>query len=87
MSKQQEINTTTGEPMYVESLMTKEEWNERMRKFPKTSSNDWNSAHRPKPNSFKWRFGMGKTLSPEEIKNTISNLDYLLKKASDKNNS
>lgn len=80
MSEQQaKQQTTLGEPMYVESLMTHNEWRKRMSDFPGTSHIRYEYAHRIKPNSFNWRFGMGKSLSSEEIENIIGNLDYLLK--------
>lgn len=77
MSEQQ---TTLGEPMYVESLMSPSEWQYRMRRYPNTSNQFFSRVNLHKTNPFKWRFGMGRTLSPSEISNINSNLDYLLKK-------
>lgn len=77
MSDQQ---TTLGEPMYVESLLSPVEWHQRMQKYPGTSHQYMSRVNKYKTNSFKWRFGMGKTLSSAEIANINSNLDYLLKK-------
>lgn len=77
MSEQQ---TTLGEPMYVESLLTPIEWHERMRKYPNTSNAFITRVNKNATNSFRWRFGMGKTLSSSEIANINSGLDYLLKK-------
>lgn len=77
----EEKKTTIGEPMHVESLMTREEWNERMRNFPGTSRLSLDDVNRYKTNSFKWRFGMGKPLSEQEIDNIYRNLDYIKRKA------
>jgi len=72
--------TSLGEPMYVESLMTREEWNERLTKYP-SSTKGWSEVNQNKTNSFKWRFGMGKPLSEQEIDNIYRNLDYIKRKA------
>jgi hypothetical protein len=77
MSDQQQ--TTLGEPMYVESLMTPSEWQERMIRYPNTSNQYFTRVNRFKTNSFKWRFGMGNTLNPIQISRINSNLDYLRK--------
>lgn len=66
-------------PMFVESLMTPEEWKQRMIAFPKTSGRSYEHSHRPKPEPFKWRFGMGKNLSSEEIKLINSRIENLKK--------
>lgn len=73
--------TSLGEPMYVESLMTQQEWSQRMRDYPQTSINHYHEVNRLKTNSFKWRFGMGKPLSEQEIDNIYRNLDYIKRKA------
>lgn len=80
MSEQQK-QSPEGEPMYIESLMTPEEWQQRMIRYPSTSHQYFTRVNRHKTNSFKWRFGMGKTLSTTEIGNINGNLDYLRKKA------
>lgn len=80
MSEQQ---TTLGEPMYIESLMTPLEWQRRMLNYPNTSTEYFTRVNRNKTNSFKWRWNMGGTLSSLEIANINSNLDYLLKKVKD----
>lgn len=66
----QEQQSTLGLPMYVESLMTYEEWRKARVLFPKTyvQTNGYQYLHRPKPNTFKWRHRMGEKLSPEEIR-------------------
>lgn len=76
----QKKQSTEGEPMYVESLMTPTEWQERMKRYPNTSTEYFTRVNRNKTNSFKWRFNMGGTLSSTEIANINRNLDYLLQK-------
>lgn len=73
--------TTLGEPMHVESLMTREEWNERMQMYPSKDNKDWDEVNKHKTNTFKWRFGMGQRLSEQEIDNIYRNLDYIKRKA------
>lgn len=75
MSEQKK--STEGEPMYVESLMSPQEWQLRMMTYPSTSQAFFTRVNRNKTNSFKWRFGMGNTLSSTEIGNINNNLDYL----------
>lgn len=72
--------STEGLPMFVEPLMTPEEWNTRLKEYP-SSSKSWDEVNKNKTNPFKWRHGMGKSLSQEEISNTIRNLDYIKEKA------
>jgi hypothetical protein len=81
MSEQEKKNTSIGDSMYVESLMAPEEWQRRMIRYPNTSHKYLSRVNKNKTNSFKWRFGMGNTLSSTEIGNINSNLDYLRKKA------
>jgi len=55
-----------GKPIWVESLMTTEEWKTRVRTYP-------TSGKHPLPiiefeGDYKWRKGIGKSLSPLEIK-------------------
>lgn len=76
MDKQKK-QSTEGEPMSVESLMNSNEWSERMRNFPKTSHFSWADVNKNKPNSFKWRYAMGKFLTPEEIEATNKRLEEL----------
>jgi hypothetical protein len=78
MSEQKSSNE--GKPMYVESLMTDEEWRRRMRAYPSTSRLRPGDVNNNKTNAFKWRFGMGKTLTSTQIGNINANLDYLRKK-------
>lgn len=81
MSEQQ---TTLGKPMYVESLMTRDEWNRRLKEYP-SSILRWDEVNQHTTNSFKWRFGMGERLSSTEIGNINKNLDLLRKKVSSEN--
>ncbi len=78
--QQQEKKSTVGEPMFVESLMTPDEWKRRMIMYPATSHLYFSRVNKNKTHSFKWRFGMGYGLSPTEIGNINGNLDYLRKK-------
>ena len=78
MSEQRQ--STEGKPMFVESLMTKEEWNRRMKAYPQTSTEKYDNVNLHKTNDFKWRFNMGKTLTSSQIGNINANLDYLRKK-------
>ena len=77
---EQEKKPTRGDPMYVESLMNQGEWQIRMIRYPNTSHQYFSRVNKNKTNSFRWRFGMGNTLSSTEIGNINSNLDYLRKK-------
>lgn len=77
---EQQQQSTLGKAMYVESLMTREEWGRRMKAYPSPSNKRWDEVNLHTPNSFKWRFGMGSTLSSAEIGNINANLDYLLQK-------
>jgi hypothetical protein len=71
--------STEGDPMFVESLMTVQEWRERMRKY-KTSLS-YEEGHKLKPNLFKWRYRMGQGFPLSEIKLFNERLDTLLKTA------
>lgn len=74
--------STEGPPIWVESLMTREEWKENVRKFPTT-------CHIPEPVEYnpnyhkggKWRDRMGRGYTPEEIikmNKTMDNLGNIL---------
>lgn len=78
MSEQQK-QSNEGKPMYVESLMTPEEWQVRRKMYPNTSHEFFTRVNIGKTNDFKWRWRMGKTLSEIEIGNINGNLDYLRK--------
>lgn len=80
MSEQQK-QSTEGKPMYVESLMNKEDWNRCMKLYPSTNHLKYDDANKGTTNSFKWRHGMGSTLSGEEIGIINRRLDAVLKKA------
>lgn len=63
-----------GPPIWVESLMTREQWATRHKQFP-------TSVQKEPPEFFKsdyeWRWNMGKGLTESEIINVNKNLDYL----------
>ena len=69
--------STEGKPMFVESLMTKDEWNRRMKEYPHSSHLKYDAANKGATNSFKWRLGMGYALSAAQIGNINKNLDHL----------
>lgn len=69
----------TGKPIWVESLMTKEEWKQCKQKYP-------SSYNMPEPPAefdcdFKWRKGMGNYLTPAQIENINSGIDRIMEKA------
>jgi len=68
--------TQEGKPIWVESLMTTQEWKDRVKKYP--------TSKIPEPveefeGEFKWRKGMGKSLSPQEIQIINERLQAVLK--------
>lgn len=81
----QDKKSTVGGKMWVESIMSTEEWKERYKKYPATSTVS-------EPISFsesiyeggKWRDGMGKGYSAEQIikmnKETEKLFNYLKSK-------
>lgn len=69
----------TGKPIWVESLLTKEEWKQCKQKYP-------SSYNLPEPPpefdcDFKWRKNMGGHLTPVQIENINSNIDKIIEKA------
>lgn len=82
-----ENKSTEGLPMYVESLLTPAEWKENMKKYPSTCHLTYDYAHREKPNTFKWRKGMGAVIPLQERENYNKNLDLIFKNAGLKQNS
>jgi hypothetical protein len=69
----------TGKPIWVESLLTKEEWKQCKQKYPSLYN-----LSEPPPEfdcDFKWRRGMGKPLTAFEIENINKNIDAILEKA------
>lgn len=65
-----------GKPIWVESLLTKQEWKECKRKYP-------SSYNLPEPPpefecDFKWRKNMGGYLTPEQIENINTGIDKLM---------
>jgi hypothetical protein len=75
----QEGRSTVGDPIWVESVLTPEEYRIAARKYPSVFSNG------PVPIPYdpsrhqggKWRAGMGKGYTAEEIKTINKNLDSL----------
>lgn len=63
-----------GERIWCESLMTLQEWKDRVKKYP--------TSTQPNPPEifdceFKWRWNMGAGLSSQEIKVTSQRIDNL----------
>jgi hypothetical protein len=76
MSEKQGIKE--GFPIWVESLMNAEEWRERHRKYPTTSTIKQSISYNPEYHKGgKWRAGMGKTLTSSEIDFTNKTIDKL----------
>lgn len=71
----QENKSTVGEKIWVESLMTPAEWNQRHKVGYGSSIKPW--PPKEFDCEFKWRKGMGATLNQEEIKRINDNLDKL----------
>ena len=73
-----------GPPMWVESLMTREEWN---KEYKKNKGKTAKLARPPDESLYevKWRKGMGNVLSEKEIKNINGNIDYLLETFNNEN--
>lgn len=69
---------TEGKKIWVESIMTPEEWHQRYKSGLGSSTAPW------PPQEFecemKWRKGMGANVTFQEMTNANKNLDYLLKK-------
>jgi hypothetical protein len=66
-----------GEKIYIESLMTDEEWRQRVRNYPKTSI----LAMKPSffDSEFKWRYKMGPSLTKQEIETFNKGIEELRK--------
>lgn len=84
MSETQDIKKKIeeGPPLFMESLMSAQEFRENKRRYPKTQHLE---VVRPlsafKEGEFKCRYRMGAPLLSEEIASVNYNLDYLRKKA------
>lgn len=70
-----------GDPIWIESILSKKEYAETSKKFPSTFTKGYEPPMFFK-SEFEWRYRMGSSLSLDEIKNINSNIDYLLKKVS-----
>ena len=68
-----------GKPIWVESLMTTEEWKQMSKKYHAT----YNSKEPTKEFDcdFKWRKGMGDKVSTQEIAKQNAWVDDMLRKA------
>lgn len=68
-----------GPPIWIESILSNEEWKKRLKTYPNTSH------LKEKPQFFKsdyeWRWGMGASLPKETIDLFIRRIDDVLKKA------
>lgn len=70
-----------GERIFVESLLTEQEWKECKKKYPSTYED--NSAYPIVFEcEFKWRHGVGASLSKQEITLINKRLNEMLKKVS-----
>ena len=80
----QEKKSTVGPPIWVESILTPEEYREAARKYPESFSNG-STAPQFEPNKHeggKWRDNMGKGYSAEgitKINKALDDLHNLLK--------
>lgn len=74
--------STEGPPIWVESLMTREEWKQNVRNYPKTCHISEPVEYNPNYHKGgKWRDRMGRGYTPEEIRKigeTIDNLANIL---------
>lgn len=79
----QEKKSTIGDPIWVESIMTAEEHAEMHKKYPSTVTRSKPVQYDPNYHTGgKWRAGMGKGYSPQEIdaiNKAMDNLYNLLK--------
>jgi len=66
-----------GEKIWVESLMTPQEWKERYKTYPTSSVEHLIPEF---DCEFKWRKGIGTCLKSEEIQLINSRIDEILKK-------
>jgi DNA polymerase III alpha subunit (gram-positive type) len=74
-----EKKSTVGDPIWVESIMSDKDYKEMSHKFPNTYKSGNKTAMFEC--DFKWRYGMGYSLSDEEIKIITNRFDFILKKA------
>jgi hypothetical protein len=67
----------TGKPIWVESLLTKEEWKQCKQKYPSS----YNLSEPPVEFDcdFKWRKGMGKNLTSQQIQKFNDDMDVIIK--------
>lgn len=65
-----------GKKIYVETLMSPEEWKERTKTYKSSNVEKYPEFF---DSEVKWRWRMGQSLLPEEIKRTNIRLDDLYK--------
>lgn len=67
-----------GPKIWIESLLSPQEWKECKKIHPKTYK--LNGPPFFFKSDYEWRHKMGASLDAEKIRNIIGNIDYLLKK-------
>ena len=79
----QERKSIVGDPIWVESIMTPEEYREAAKKYPSMFNGTKPTPYDPNHHlGGRWRYNMGKGYTPEEIiliNNHFDNLHNLLK--------
>jgi hypothetical protein len=81
-------NPQEGKPIWIESILTDEEYRECSKKYPNSFTN---GPVKPLmfPCEFKWRYRMGAGMNTEELKiynKRISSLEEILRKSKEKVN-
>jgi len=71
---------TEGKPIWVESLLSEQEYKECAKKYPNTYTKG-NTKIEMFEGEMKWRYGIGTSLSKIEISTINERLDSVLKKA------
>jgi len=80
MGKKKE--STEGPPMYVESLMSREDWRENTKTYDTCNIPEPPEESDPKyKNKFKWRKGMGANLTAQEIRTVNLRIDAVIAKS------
>lgn len=78
MSENKPKGIEVGPPIYIESCMNEKEYRIIKSKY-NTLSGRYLSYVDPQELGYKWRFGMGNSLTAVETDNINSNIDYLIK--------
>lgn len=71
--------STTGDPIWAESILTAAEWKEQSKVYPNVYQK--NIPPQMFEGDYKWRHGMGASLTAKEIQLINTRLDAVLKKA------